>query len=207
MTKNILCFGDSNTYGYVPDSGERFSKDVRWTSVLGAMLGDNYKVFEAGCNNRACFVEHIDGDKFIGTKFIHKYKPYNIDIIITSLGVNDLQKNYKPDIQELEQGFERYINAIRKDFGSKIIILAPPIVKTVVLKTWFSELFDETSVETSRLLPNLWKKVAEKTGVYYLNLNEKIEVSNIDGLHFDKNAHRTIAEELAQFITSTEQDS
>ena len=40
----ILCYGDSNTYGFDPRSwlGERYPADVRWTGLLreSARLGD-----------------------------------------------------------------------------------------------------------------------------------------------------------------------
>lgn len=200
MTKNILCFGDSNTYGYIAGSGKRYPQGVRWTSVLAELLGDEYKIFEGGCNNRACFVEHIDGEKFIGKKFITKYAKYDIDIIISAIGSNDLQKFYKPSISELEQGFEEYINVIKENFDAKIIVLAPSLIKKNVLDTHFSYFFDEQSVKDSRLLPEIWKTVAEKTGCYYLDLNDKVSPSDVDGLHFYELGHKIIGEELAKFI-------
>ena len=49
MRKTILCYGDSNTFGYVPaGGGERYPEDVRWTGVLQEDLGDAYKVIEEG---------------------------------------------------------------------------------------------------------------------------------------------------------------
>ena len=46
MGKRILCIGDSNTWGYIPGSGERYEKNVRWTGKLAQMLGENYEVIE-----------------------------------------------------------------------------------------------------------------------------------------------------------------
>lgn len=200
MTKNILCFGDSNTFGYIPGCGKRYPIGVRWTSVLAESLGDGYKVFEGGCNNRACFVEHQDGEKFIGKKFITKYAKHNIDIIVSAIGSNDLQKFYKPTKTELEHGFEEYIKVIKSNFDAKVVVLAPSIIKNVVVDTWFGELFDEQSVRDSVLLAEVWKSVAEKTGCYYLDLNDKVSPSDIDGLHFDENTHKVIGQELARFI-------
>ena len=48
----ILCYGDSNTYGYNPVNGLRYPKDVRWTGVLQKLLGEQYAVIEEGCNCR-----------------------------------------------------------------------------------------------------------------------------------------------------------
>ena len=42
----ILCYGDSNTYGYNPVNGLRYPKDVRWTGVLQKLLGEKKVVME-----------------------------------------------------------------------------------------------------------------------------------------------------------------
>ena len=45
----ILCFGDSNTWGFRPDqSFQRYSHDVRWTGVLQEELGELYVIIEEG---------------------------------------------------------------------------------------------------------------------------------------------------------------
>ena len=54
--KTILCFGDSNTWGYSPQTGTRFPPDIRWTGVLQKSLGDNYRVIEEGLNGRTTFI-------------------------------------------------------------------------------------------------------------------------------------------------------
>ena len=53
----ILCYGDSNTYGYNPVNGLRYPKDVRWTGVLQKLLGEQYAVIEEGCNGRTTVFE------------------------------------------------------------------------------------------------------------------------------------------------------
>lgn len=52
MSKRILCFGDSNTWGYDGQTGLRFAEDVRWTGVLQSLLGPEYTVLEEGQNGR-----------------------------------------------------------------------------------------------------------------------------------------------------------
>lgn len=51
--KTVLCFGDSNTYGYIPGSpGERYDSKTRWPKRLGALLGEGYEVVVEGLNGR-----------------------------------------------------------------------------------------------------------------------------------------------------------
>lgn len=56
--KQILCFGDSNTYGFIPANGKRYPFGVRWTSVLAKKLGfDEYNVIEEGLCGRTTIFE------------------------------------------------------------------------------------------------------------------------------------------------------
>lgn len=50
--KTIVCYGDSNTWGYDPASSTRFAPDVRWTGVMAAELGAGYRVVEEGLSGR-----------------------------------------------------------------------------------------------------------------------------------------------------------
>ena len=48
----VLCFGDSNTWGFVPSVGLRYDENTRWTRVLGKLLGEKYEIIEEGLNSR-----------------------------------------------------------------------------------------------------------------------------------------------------------
>ena len=50
--RHILCFGDSNTWGYVPGTGERFDSETRWTALTQVMLNNEFKLYEAGLSGR-----------------------------------------------------------------------------------------------------------------------------------------------------------
>ena len=52
MCRRLLCYGDSNTYGYDPRSflGERYPESVRWTALLNAA---NWDVINRGENGRS----------------------------------------------------------------------------------------------------------------------------------------------------------
>ena len=36
--REILCFGDSNTYGLIPGTKERYKENIRWTGILQQKL-------------------------------------------------------------------------------------------------------------------------------------------------------------------------
>ena len=48
--KTILCFGDSNTWGYNPSNQQRFGPDEGWTGVLRNQLGVGFRIIEEGLN-------------------------------------------------------------------------------------------------------------------------------------------------------------
>ena len=48
----VLCFGDSNTYGYNPRTEGRYPSYFRYPNILQQFLGDEYKVIAEGLNGR-----------------------------------------------------------------------------------------------------------------------------------------------------------
>ena len=65
--KNILCFGDSNTWGFVPGAFDpetlymkRYSILERWPGILRDILGADYHIIEEGLNGRTTNVEYPD---------------------------------------------------------------------------------------------------------------------------------------------------
>ena len=52
--KQILCFGDSNTYGLIPGtSDQRYGWGIRWTSILDDKVSaKGYRVIEEGLCGR-----------------------------------------------------------------------------------------------------------------------------------------------------------
>ena len=52
MLKRILCFGNSNTWGYIPGLGKRYDSDERWTGIMALELGKEYQIIEEGLNGR-----------------------------------------------------------------------------------------------------------------------------------------------------------
>ena len=99
--KNVLCFGDSNTWGFMPESislpcPERHPHDVRWTGVLARELGGGYRVIEEGQNGRTTV--HDDpfalarNGKTVLPAILESHKP--LDLVVLMLGTNDLKAVY-----------------------------------------------------------------------------------------------------------------
>lgn len=204
--KKVLCFGDSNTYGFIPQSGLRYDKNTRWTGILQSLCRNELEVIEAGCNNRTAFIDNPAGIEQTGYKILPKYlKTEYFDIIILAIGVNDLQLFFKPTLKEFEQGIEKLVQ-ITKELSpnAEIILVCPSKLDLAGIKSGvFSFQFDEISVEKSFKLPQIYKSLADKHNCGFVDLNKVTEVSPLDGLHFSPESHKTIAENLYKNLKQT----
>ena len=63
--KTIVCYGDSNTYGYNPENGFRYEYEERWTTILQKELKDSAIVIPEGLNGRTTsFEDELDQEKW-----------------------------------------------------------------------------------------------------------------------------------------------
>lgn len=204
--KKILCFGDSNTYGFIPQSGLRYDINTRWTGILQTLCNNEFEITEAGCNNRTAFIDNPAGINQTGYKTLPEYLKTNFfDIIILAIGINDLQRFFNPTLNEFEQGMEKLIQ-ITKNLSpkSKIILICPSKLNLAGINNGiFSYQFDKISVEKSGKLSPIYKSLAEKYKCHFIDLNNIVEVSPLDGLHFSPKSHKTIAENLYKNLKQT----
>ncbi len=195
--KKILCFGDSNTYGYIPGSGARYGDDARWSGLLCQMLKDKYEIIEAGCNNRTGFCENQAGIKETGFKILPLYLAKKPDCVVLAIGINDLQTEYNISFYEIKTGLEKMIDAIKKELpDAKIILLCPAEISNALFNSYFSTMFDKSSIEKSKHLPAIYKNVAKDKNCKFIDLNKIAKVSDKDGLHYEAEEHKKIAQAI-----------
>lgn len=90
--KEILCFGDSNTYGLIPGTKERYGRDTRWTGLLEQHLYEKgYRIIEEGlCGRTTVFEDELregrKGAALLPT-LLESHAP--IDRVVLMLGTND----------------------------------------------------------------------------------------------------------------------
>ena len=110
--KNILCFGDSNTYGYKPDKTGRYPWGVRWTSILTERLGKEYNVVEEGlCGRTTIFDDPLRSGRNGSESFpaiLETHRP--LDLIIIMLGTNDCKTVYGAAPGVIGKGIETLLN-------------------------------------------------------------------------------------------------
>ncbi|MFR1478709.1 MAG: GDSL-type esterase/lipase family protein, partial [Hydrogeniiclostridium mannosilyticum] len=101
----VICFGDSNTYGYDPRSylGGRYDADSRWVDILAEETG--WSVCNMGQNGREI--------PTVAPSF-----PTDTDLQIVMLGTNDLLQGRSPE--QAAERLERFLSGIPLD-RSKIL--------------------------------------------------------------------------------------
>ena len=206
--KTILCYGDSNTYGYDPSNGLRYPQDVRWTGRLQALLGKEYRVIEEGCNGRTTvFDDPLEGWKN-GLSYLrpclNSHKP--VDIIILMLGSNDLKESFHASAEQIADGAATLVKVIqdftseKQGFVPQIILVSPPEIGEKICSSPFYGAFLENAIERSREFPEWYRKVAEEYGCVFFNAAEHVKASPVDSLHLSPKAHGKLAEELRKII-------
>lgn len=209
--KTIVCYGDSNTYGFDPDTRERYPEDVRWTGILGQLLGNGYKIVEEGCNGRTTVYDDPSDPWKNGRPYLkaclNSHKP--VDIVILMLGTNDLKKCYGLSAEEINNGIQILINDIN-DFAEEklsghrpvIILAAPPKVGEGIGRSPSN--FDISSVQRSAELSVLYKKTADETEncVFFNTQKKGITASETDCIHLSSESHRLFAQEIYELISA-----
>lgn len=200
--KKILCFGDSNTYGYIPNNGARYDKNTRWTGVLSLLSHGKFEIIEGGCNNRTAFAANPAGKIFTGYEILPELLTDDFDAVVLAIGINDTQFLYNLSSIEIASGVEKLINIVKvKSPQAKFLLVAPSILTEDVLNGNFACLFDRTSIEKSRQLPLLYQKIAEKQNIKFLDLNSVAKTSSLDGLHYAPEQHLKIAQAIFTILS------
>ena len=199
--KKILCYGDSNTFGYNQKTSKRFKEDERWSGILKNNFKNYFEIIEAGLNNRTGFTENSAGVEYCAIKhfpdFFENLK--DIKLVILSIGINDLQIFYNVCKLTYQNGLKKLISQI-KEKGIDVILICPPVLDERILNGYFREFFDKNSIEKSKELPRIYKKIAKEFNCGYFDFNLITKTSDFDGLHYDKEAHRQIAKEFGDYL-------
>lgn len=201
--KKILCYGDSNTFGFIPENCKRYDKDSRWSGILSEILKENYQVIEEGMNNRTGFFKNPEGLKQSGGEYLSVFlqNHRNLDICIISLGTNDAQFFYNLDENSTKNGLQNLIDSVREvNIKTNIIIVPPVKITENILHSGFSMMFNRESIDKINKVFPIFKQTAKENNCLYFDFNQITSPAQKDGLHYTKESHTIIANKLAEFI-------
>lgn len=197
----ILCYGDSNTWGYDAETGGRFSREERWTGLLQRIIGEDAVVAEEGLCGRTAVVDDPLGQGRNGREFLPvcllTHAP--IDLVILMLGTNDVKTRFCLSSAEISQGISLLIDDIEKSMtgrqgSSPAVLLISPV--PVSGKTQFTEFLPD-GPEKSQRLAGYYRQLARERGCAYLDASEAANIDPADGVHLSRSSQQGLAEAAA----------
>ena len=209
--KSIVCYGDSNTWGYDGGTGERFPYEQRWTTLLQRSLGNEYSVIPEGlCGRTTAFDDPFEPFRN-GLKALpyclHTHKP--IDLIVFMLGTNDVKVFFNPSVLAVGMGMRALVEAVRGGgFGPggtdpRILITAPaPVEAGNPAQAPFDIRQFASGEEISRKLAEEYALAADEYGCEFADAGLIARVCLEDGVHLTAEAHRELAELMKNKIRS-----
>ena len=183
--KKLLCFGDSNTYGYRPYDG-RWGREVRWCGRLQEALGPGYRVIEAGLNGRAVGSYDELWPEKNGVDVIASYvrQDLPLSLLIVMLGSNDALFAAAEDIRA---DMERLILRAREAMAAE----ACPILLLAPSGGWNSD---------ARLLAPVYRQLAQEQGLLFADTGEWEAELAEDGCHLSAAGHERFFRKILQLI-------
>ncbi len=222
----IMCYGDSNTWGWIPvESGAttRYDSNTRWTGVLQAQLGSRYQIIEEGLNGRTAGVDDYQNglvDPLVKDMNLNGRptllpilkSQLPLDVVVVMLGTNDVKTHLKQSPEQIAQSVKNLVMIIKQSNGNKeaewlnykvpkILLVSPAPVKEGASQG-LNELFTGSDKPSGQLAV-LYEKVAAETGVEFFDAATLIPAADgLDGIHLTPASHKKLGLALADKIRS-----
>jgi lysophospholipase L1-like esterase len=215
--KNILCFGDSNTWGWDTDTfnpaisnSQRMPFEVRWPGVAQKILGPDYRIIEDAQNGRTI----VSNDKFFPNRVgldqletsIDAHAP--LDLIILALGCNELKQQFALGVGMIAYGLERLILTAKQSIYGypvpQIIVISPTPTRPDVETGLFGFMFDSKSYEKSCGLPSAYKLIADRYRCGFIDGSLLgLTLHDVDKIHYTRADHAKVGQAAAEKIRET----
>jgi len=202
----VLCYGDSNTWGYEASTTERLGRWDRWPGVVQRALGDEIHVIEEGQNGRTTvFDVPFTADRNGRTHLPVSLQTHHpLDLVVIDLGTNDL---FLPGLTayHVARGAMTLAEIVlSSDAGPAggsplvLVVVPPPFAP---LGQWDQAASPSAEGESQRLSQAFVDAAAavqeEGITVPLLDLRDHVASSPIDGIHFEADGHRAIGSAVA----------
>ncbi len=192
--RTILCFGDSNTYGYDPRSlfGDRYPADIRWTGILSAA---GFDVINAGMNGRT-----IPDSLPAFRQFEKKLDELPQDgCVLLMLGTNDLLLQGRPSAEAVAARMKAFLESEEERrqisrMGNRFVLLSPPALRE---GSW---VLGADQIRESRKLGECYRKIAKLFEFSFADMTTEDLPLCFDGVHLSEEGHRRVAEKVIEAL-------
>ena len=192
--RRILCFGDSNTYGYSPD-GQRYAEDSIWPGIMGNLLGDRFEVIADGKNGRTIAFDDPYMEGCNGMRDIEASLEANapLDLVVLMLGTNDLKKYFDATPAQIAENLKAMCELIQQKTEAKILIASPMLLgDEIEFSPTLSLEFGRAQIDYSFDFAPQFSKVAKEVGAGFIDLAVVAMSSGADCLHLMPEEHQQI---------------
>jgi lysophospholipase L1-like esterase len=202
--KTILCYGDSNTWGYNPRGG-RYDHTIRWPMVMASLLSGGFWVVEEGLNGRTtCLEDNIEGDRNGLRQLIPILRSHRpLDLVIVMLGTNDMKHRFNPSPYEVSHGAQLVAKAVLAsgtgpgDGAPKVLMVCPPPLADAPV---FRQVLAADALAISRKIAPYYRACAKECGAAFFDAGAVVSSSALDGLHWEAEEHKKFASAMADTV-------
>lgn len=210
--KTILCYGDSNTFGFDSTTGGRIPYGMRWPNVLQQQLGGGYHVIEEGINGRTAAEDDPTDDRpevkngKKGLVFCLR-SHFPLDLVILMLGTNDLKERFFTTAGQVARNVGDLVDLTRQELAGsqdrepEILIAAPMPLGDSIESSPFCAVFGgrkalAPSIELARAL----RGEAERKSCRFFDAGAVAKPNPVDSVHFSREGHRVFGEAVAREV-------
>ena len=213
MTRRVLCFGDSLTWGWVAVSEgsptTRFPYRERWTGVMAAKLGSGYEVIEEGLSARTTSIDDPVDPRLNGSAYLPSALASHLplDLVIIMLGTNDTKSYYHRTPYEVAVGMSKLVAQVLTSAGGvgtvypapKALVVAPPPLAALP-DPWFQGMFEGGREKTAELATQ-YKALANFMKTEFFDAGSVMSTEGVDGIHFTARNNADLGTALAAKVS------
>lgn len=206
--RTLLLYGDSNTHGTMPvrelGFSGRFAREDRWAGRLATMLPDWDVIAEGLPGRTTVHDDPIEGAHRNGLTvlpaILESHKP--VDVVLVMLGTNDLKQRFAVNAGDIGLSLERLARAIMASGTGPdgavpgVLLVAPP---TILEVGCLAGMFAGGAAKSQGLAAEA-AAAAARAKVAFLDAGQVVEVSPVDGIHYEAAANPALAEAFAAAI-------
>ncbi len=213
--RNILVFGDSNTWGWVPQATafptERYPRGTPWPDVMAAALGPTTRVVVDALSGRTVDVDYpapqgsVPGDGFNGARALPAAiaRELPLDLVIVMLGTNDVRGDLDRSPEMIARGIAGLAAMVRGAAGgvyttypapALLVVVPPPVEDTS--RTPIHGVMDGAQGKSRALAPAV-QAALEGTGVAVFDAGMAVRIEGIDGVHMSEANHAALGQAVA----------
>jgi lysophospholipase L1-like esterase len=205
----ILLYGDSLSWGIVPNTRWRLTFGERWPGVMERGLidaGHSVRVIEDCLNGRRTAWDDPFKPGRNGLVGIEQRMEINspLALVIVMLGTNDFQSVHQHTAWHSAQGLAAVIRAIRRapiEPGMPVppilLVAPPPITTPIGQPIW--EKFEGAPARSERAA-EAYAAVAAELDCQFFDAGRVVSTSPIDGTHLDADQHQKLGQALTSVV-------